>query len=136
MILSPIAETQPRRVALADDDELHSEVVSMWLEMQGFEVVRFPSGDALLEWAQSGAALPVTAVLLDVEMPGRDGFATYGELRRIQAFTETPTLLVSGMAPLALQERAAALTAPSMPKDADLLPRLAEWLSQRAIVAM
>ena len=136
MILSPLAEAQRRRVVLADDDEFHAEVVSMWLGMQGFEVVRFPSGDALLEWARSGDAFPVAAILLDVEMPGRDGFTTFAELRRIEAFTATPALLVSGMCPQTLQERSAALTVPSLRKDGDLLPRLVEWLSQSALVVV
>ena len=124
------------RVALADDDDLHSEVVATWLDLHGFDVVRFATGDALLEWAQGeGASAPVAAVLLDVEMPGRDGFAIYSELRRLQAFTPIPVLLVSGMSPDKLRALADAVTAPSMPKDGDLLPRLTEWLSRSACLA-
>jgi CheY-like chemotaxis protein len=117
-------------VALADDDEIHAEVVAVWLDHHGFDVVRFASGDDLLAWAQGGASSHVDAVLLDVEMPGRDGFEVHAELRRLPAFCATPTLLVSGSAPDVLAERARASGAQaSMHKDRDLLPRLSAWLT-------
>ena len=124
-------------VALADDDEIHAECVSMWLDMHGFDVVRFTTGDALVEWAAGGAEnrAHVDAILLDVEMPGRDGFATHAELRRIEAFTRTPVLFVSGMCPEQLTLRAGAVPAEAMAKDSDLLPRLTEWLTASTLRA-
>jgi CheY-like chemotaxis protein len=118
-------------IALADDDEAHAEVVCAWLGALGYPVIHFPTGDALLEWAQQTAE-PPAAVLLDVEMPGRDGFAVCAELRRIAAYADVPCVFVSSLSAGALEEgaRAAGGTG-SMRKDAALLPRLAAWL-QRA----
>jgi DNA-binding response OmpR family regulator len=118
-------------VAMADDDDMHAEWVEMWLCMHGFDVVRFGTGDALLSWAADaapGRGAPVHAVLLDVEMPGRDGFATHAELRKLSHFTGTPILFVSGMSPDLLSVRASSASEPAMQKGADLLPRLTEWL--------
>jgi DNA-binding response OmpR family regulator len=118
-------------VAMADDDDMHAEWVEMWLCMHGYEVVRFGTGDALLLWAADttrGRGAPVHAVVLDVEMPGRDGFATRTELRKLERFTGTPILFVSGMSPDLLSIRASSVSEPAMQKGADLLPRLIEWL--------
>ncbi|HEX8211989.1 MAG TPA: response regulator [Longimicrobium sp.] len=117
-------------VALADDDEIHAEVVSMWLDRHGFEVVRFGTGDELLAWAQGGPATRPDALLLDVEMPGRDGFQVHQELRRITDFSTTPTVFVSGIAPDRLAARAREVGAQaSLSKDEHLLPLLSAWLT-------
>ena len=119
-------------IALADDDEAHAEVVCAWLGALGYSVRPFPTGDALLEWAQGTTVAPA-AVLLDVEMPGRDGFEVCAELRRIPAYADVPCVLVSSLAAGVLEDGTrAAGGSGSMRKDASLLPRLAEWL-QRAI---
>lgn len=116
-------------VALADDDEIHTEVVSMWLDHHGFDVVKFGTGDALLEWARSAGDLP-DAVLLDVEMPGRDGFQVHAELRMLPSFQATPTVFVSAMSPEVLVTRARAAGAQTaLNKDENLLPRLSAWLT-------
>jgi two-component system sensor histidine kinase ChiS len=115
-------------IALADDDDAHAEVVCAWLGALGYAVLRFPTGDALLEWAQSSADRPA-AVLLDVEMPGRDGFAVCAELRRIADYVDVPCVLVSSLPAPTLENGArAAGGSGSMRKDAALLPRLAEWI--------
>jgi CheY-like chemotaxis protein len=117
-----------RLIALADDDEVHAELVCAWLSALGYEMRCFVTGDALLEWARTSAEVPA-AVLLDVEMPGRDGFAVCSELRRLAAYAEVPCVFVSSMPaePLAEGSRIAGGTG-SMRKDVSLLPRLAAWL--------
>ena len=122
----------PKRplVALADDDEIHSEVVSVWLDHHGFDVVKFGTGDALLAWAQEVADRMPDAVLLDVEMPGLDGFEVHAELRRLPSFSATPTAFVSGMPPESLLSRARAAGAnAALNKDEHLLPKLSAWLA-------
>lgn len=117
-----------RLIALADDDEVHAELVCAWLGALGYEMRCFVTGDALLEWARTSKEIP-SAVLLDVEMPGRDGFAVCSELRRLAAYAEVPCVFVSSMPaePLAEGSRTAGGTG-SMRKDVSLLPRLAAWL--------
>jgi CheY-like chemotaxis protein len=126
----PMAHARRPLIALADDDEIHSEVVTLWLDRDGFEVVRFGTGDELLAWAQGGPAARPDALLLDVEMPGRDGFQVHQELRLLETFSSTPTVFVSGIAPERLAERAREVGAQgSLHKDEHLLPRLSAWLT-------
>jgi CheY-like chemotaxis protein len=122
-------------IALADDDDAHAEVVCAWLGALGYAVLRFGTGDALLEWARAAADVPAV-VLLDVEMPGRDGFEVCAELRKIAAYAGIPCVLVSAMAEGALDDGTRASGGSgSMRKDAGLLPRLAGWLMETIPVA-
>lgn len=122
----------PPLIAVADDDEMHGEVVCALLASLGYAVRCFTTGDALLEWARAAAELPA-AVLLDVEMPGRDGFAVCAELRRLAPYAEVPCVFVSSLSADALADGARVSGGTgSMRKDASLLPRLAAWL-QHAI---
>jgi adenylate cyclase len=122
-------------IALADDDDAHADVVCAWLSALGYTVTRFPTGDALLEWARTVPG-PPAAVLLDVEMPGRDGFAVCAELRRLAAFADVPCILVSSIAEGVLADGArAAGGSGSMRKDAALLHRLASWLTENVPAA-
>jgi CheY-like chemotaxis protein len=118
-------------LALADDDEHHSEMLSGWLQRQGYDVVRFASGDALVSWASSSGAEPgVHAIVMDVDMPGRDGFESCRQLRTLPTYSATPTVFVSSLAGDGLDERAAEAGGSAfIRKDADLLATLASWLS-------
>lgn len=128
-IASPSVQSNRPRVFLADDDEMHAEMMTVLLDMKGFDVVRFPSGDDLVAWStNTHEDLEINALLLDVEMPGRDGFATHEALQADMRFRTTPTLMVSGMCPETLQGRARAAGVSAMCKDADLLPRVTAWL--------
>ncbi|WP_420126486.1 response regulator [Longimicrobium sp.] len=125
-------DAAPPLIAVADDDEMHAEIVCVWLTSLGYQVRCFVTGDALLEWAREEREVPA-AVLLDVEMPGSDGFAVCTELRRLAAYADIPCVFVSSLATGTLADGArAAGGSGSMRKDASLLPRLAAWL-QHAI---
>ena len=117
-------------IALADDDDAHAEVVCAWLGALGYTPLRFASGDALLDWARASSQVPA-AVLLDVEMPGRDGFAVCAELRTVAAFRDVPCVFVSSLSQSTLDDgmRAAGGTG-ALRKDPTLLHRLAGWLME------
>ncbi|HEX6369740.1 MAG TPA: response regulator [Longimicrobium sp.] len=122
--------TDPPMLALADDDELHAELVCTWLEHQGFRVVHFPSGDDLLSWASTGER-HVDAFVLDIDMPGRDGIQSSRELRALDGYARVPTVFVSSTSPRAVAEAAAdSGRLEFIRKDGQMFVRLAEWLSQ------
>ena len=66
-------------VLLIDDDEELGSLLSRFLQKEGFEVHIEVDGSSGLERAQSGA---FCAVILDVMMPGMNGFDLLRELRR------------------------------------------------------
>jgi CheY-like chemotaxis protein len=117
-------------LALADDDELHAELVCTWLEHQGFRVVRFPSGDDLLSWA-SADERQVDAFVLDIDMPGRDGIQSSRELRALNGYARVPTVFVSSTSPRAVVEAAPDTgRVEFIRKDGQMFVRLAAWLSE------
>jgi CheY-like chemotaxis protein len=122
-------------LAIADDDELHAELVSAWLEHQGFRVLRFGSGDALLTWASAGPR-KVDAFLLDVDMPGRDGVQSCRDLRALDGYARTPAVFVSAAGDAeAVPDEVAAGRVQFIRKDGEMFVRLAEWLTQNVYAA-
>ena len=73
-------DTIKKRIYVADDDDNIRQVVKTFLSSDGHAVEDFPTGDLLLERFQQESC---DLVILDVMMPGRDGFAICTELRRL-----------------------------------------------------
>jgi len=67
------------RVLLVDDDRKLLSLLERGFRFEGFDVLAAHDGAAAV--AAASAARP-DIVILDVGMPGRDGFAVYRELRR------------------------------------------------------
>ena len=135
-MIDPALPSAPltRTLAVADDDELHAELVSTWLEHQGFRVLRFGSGDELVSWAStSGSA--VDAVVLDVDMPGRDGFQSCRDLRALPAYARIPAVFVSSASPDGVPEEMSAGGAGFIRKDGEMLERLSGWLRENVVSA-
>ena len=86
----------PRPVVLvADDDEDILQLLSFRLERAGYEIVQARNGDEALRLALE--LVPALAVL-DVMMPGLDGFEVTRELRRNAATSTTPVILLTAKA--------------------------------------
>jgi two-component system, OmpR family, response regulator ResD len=71
--------TGPDRILLVDDDATVTEVVTRYLEREGFSVTAAADGDAALALA---AAAPPDLVVLDLMLPGIDGLEVCRRLRR------------------------------------------------------
>lgn len=76
-------------VLLADDDRDLAEAVGWYLEAQGIRVTRVHDGPSALDVCQSAAP---DAVVLDIMMPGLDGFEV---CRRLRRFSDAPILILS-----------------------------------------
>jgi len=70
------------RIVVADDDPDILFLVARVLEREGHEVLRASSGEEALELARASAP---DLLLLDVSMPGMDGYAVCRELQRLGA---------------------------------------------------
>jgi two-component system response regulator RegX3 len=78
-----------QHVLIADDDEALAEAVSWYLEAEGFQVTRAADGRAALSALQAEGA---DALIVDVMMPGMDGFALCQAVRRD---SNVPILMLS-----------------------------------------
>lgn len=76
-------------VLIADDQPALVEILRDYLEAEGMRVLTATSGDEALRLAQ---AHPVDCLLLDVMMPGQDGFAV---CRRLREQSDLPILFLS-----------------------------------------
>ena len=98
------SETKPEaRVLVVDDEANIVELLSVSLKFQGFEVSTATNGAQALDRARESRP---DAVILDVMMPGMDGF---GVLRRLRADgIDAPALFLTARD--SLQDKVAGLT--------------------------
>lgn len=83
-----------RRILVAEDDDITATILGHRLAKEGFEVARFANGrDAY------NAAMDETPglVILDVKMPGMDGFEVLERLRKTPAYARVPIVILSSM---------------------------------------
>lgn len=71
---------EAKRIYIADDEDSIRQVLRTFLASDGYQVEDFPNGDLLLERFRQE---PCDLAILDVMMPGSDGFAICTELRKI-----------------------------------------------------
>ncbi len=89
------AHDEKRPVALLIDDspDVH-RLLAMRLRSEGIDVVKAVSGTKGLQVAQK--SLP-SVVLLDIDMPGMDGFEVLRTLKDTEATQHIPVIMLSGM---------------------------------------
>jgi PleD family two-component response regulator len=88
----PSTDPVKRKVLVAEDDDLTASLLRHRLEREGYEV----------EWRANGAEAYEAAlqehpdlVVLDVRMPGMDGFELLERLRKVAVFHETPIVMLT-----------------------------------------
>src|SRR5450755_4547409 len=82
------------RTILVGEDEMEVRgYLEMALKCMGYSVELAQDGDEVLSCLQSSRA-DISAVLLDIMMPNRDGIDTLREIRRIDP--NLPVIIVSG----------------------------------------
>ena len=82
-------EDTGEHILYADDSKTMSKAISKILEDEGYRVDTYASGDQLLD---NLAGKKPNAIILDVEMPGRNGFETCKEIRSRFSDLEVPVL--------------------------------------------
>ena len=87
-------ETSGARVLVAEDDEISATILIHRLEKEGLDVVRYDNGRAAYEGALEETP---DLVILDVKMPGMDGFEVLERLRRTPAYWSVPIILLTSM---------------------------------------
>src|SRR5919198_4268015 len=74
-----LATTAPSRVLVVDDDPRILSMMRRVLQLDGYEVVLAPNGDAALDAIRRDG---VDLVILDLMLPGRDGFEVCRTMRQ------------------------------------------------------
>jgi len=69
-----------KKIFIVDDDENIRELISLYLNKEGYTTEQFPSGESVLLAYKD--AVP-DLILLDIMMPGMDGYDTLKEIRKL-----------------------------------------------------
>ncbi|HET9727990.1 MAG TPA: response regulator [Acidimicrobiia bacterium] len=93
--LPRIERSRAIRVLFADDDPGMRAIVMFNLEAEGFEVTLVADGDAALEEATH---MQPDLIVLDVMMPGRDGFEVLRQLKARDETASIPVVLLTAKA--------------------------------------
>ncbi|MEP7297281.1 MAG: ATP-binding protein, partial [Burkholderiales bacterium] len=83
-----------RRILVVDNEEVERELLVSVLQPLGFQIDTVASGHACLAWLTDHHA---DAILMDLAMPGIDGWATVRAIRA-QTLSAAPVAIVSGNA--------------------------------------
>ncbi len=117
------------KVLVVDDERLLRSMLKDALEQAGYTVVLAENGEAAL--ARAKAESP-DCVVLDIMMPGLDGYETCAALKKDPDLAAVPVILVSATTDLRVIDRAEAVGAATvLPKPVPI-----EQLEQALILAL
>jgi CheY-like chemotaxis protein len=80
------------RVLVVDDNSIAQTIASHALRRQSFEVECAGNGRLAVQAASSGR---FDVILMDLQMPGWDGFETTEQIRKLPGYRETPIIAVT-----------------------------------------
>ncbi len=92
-----------KKVLIADDKATSRELIRTVLEGSGYAVSEANDGLEALRYARE---LRPDLLILDLQMPGLDGFGVLAELRQDQGFAATPIMALTASAMQGDRERA------------------------------
>jgi DNA-binding response OmpR family regulator len=81
-----------KTILIIDDEVEFAEMIRIRLEANGFHIETAPDGTAGIERA---SAIQPELILLDVMMPGLDGFAVLRRLRKDEATRGIPVVMLT-----------------------------------------
>lgn len=92
-----------KRILVVDDDANFGRLIRELLERNGYAVTVVTSGTACLETARRE---PPDLILLDIMMPGMDGYDVCQELRKDEGLRQVPVVILTAMEDPKLNQRA------------------------------
>ncbi len=91
-----------KRVLLIEDNEQNRYMMSFLLTRKGYEVVEAGDGPAGIELARR---IRPALILLDIQLPGMDGYTVAGELKAIPETASIPIVAITSYAMTGDRER-------------------------------
>lgn len=89
-------------ILLIEDNEKNRYLVSFLLKSHGYEVIEAEDGRSGIETA---VEITPDLILLDIQLPGMDGYAVARELRQRNELEEVPIVAVTSYAMMGDRER-------------------------------
>ncbi|MDQ7039939.1 MAG: response regulator [Rhodothermus sp.] len=86
-------DTQPH-ILLVEDDPAIATLIQIRLQRDGYKVTHFANGREAAEWAQTHIA---DLVILDVKLPGMDGFELLAHLRQLPSYSAVPIMMLTSL---------------------------------------
>ncbi|MBL9137470.1 MAG: response regulator [Verrucomicrobiales bacterium] len=93
------------RILLIEDNEQNRYLAKFLLESRGHTVETASDGQSGIELART---IEAAAIILDIQLPNLDGYATARELRKIPSLQKTPIIAVTSYAMVGDREKALA----------------------------
>jgi len=84
----------PKHILLVEDDPLLTEVLGRQFESEGLKLSTVSNAEEARKILTNGA---VHLILLDIKLPGMDGFVFLEELKRVEAYKNIPVIIVSNL---------------------------------------
>ncbi|HQE91652.1 MAG TPA: response regulator [Anaerolineae bacterium] len=94
------------KVLYVEDEPLQRELVNQLLQLAGIEIQLAESG---LEGVEKARQWEPDVILMDIRMPGLNGFDTIEQIRQIPSVADTPVVVLSAWATAQHTARARAL---------------------------
>ena len=87
-------ENAAKTILLVEDDETLRDMYTLKIEAEGYKLLTAADGEVGLALALANHP---DVILLDIMMPKMDGFAVLTELKKDEAFKQTPILMLSNL---------------------------------------
>src|ERR1051326_8701414 len=94
-----------KRILIVDDKATSRELLRTVLEKQGYAISEAANGEEALEKTRSEAP---DLILLDLQMPLRNGYEVLAELRQTPAYAKLPVIALTASAMQGDREKALA----------------------------
>jgi PAS domain S-box-containing protein len=96
--MAVVTDVRPRRLLLVDDSLLNQEFIKLFLEDDPYEITTAVSGREAVDLLKTQT---FDCILMDVEMPGMDGYETTMTIRRLEqeaSMRRTPIVMLTAHA--------------------------------------
>jgi twitching motility two-component system response regulator PilG len=91
---TPVEKPKKKCILVVDDSPTIRKLIGMTMSKNGYQIIEAEDGNEALEKIQMHGVPDV--VLLDVSMPGMDGYAVCKIMRQNPQMAETPVIMLSG----------------------------------------
>ena len=88
-------EAEPPHILLVEDNEANIATIGDYLTAKSYQLTVARNGEEAMRAAQS---VQPDMILMDIQLPGKDGLTVIREMRQIETLKETPIIAVTALA--------------------------------------